>query len=150
MHFHTVCMGIKLALCEQPFLRNLRIDELWETAQIQRVPRPEWRSFIKAHLVGEIPGRRRPLKPHERLLGAVGKLGGELKTAFARVGRDVGESLREAGGTLQQPLAPLRSVPLPRAPAGEPPAGSSDEPVGPDSETLTDVRPGGSVSGSGE
>ena len=47
VHFHTLCLSIKLSLSGQPRLRNVLIDELWEEAKRLDVPMSDWRSFVR-------------------------------------------------------------------------------------------------------
>ncbi len=129
VHFHTVAMSFKLSLCDRPCLLNRRIDELWEEAQLQRVPRSQWRSFLQARLVnGPIPAATRPVDPGKALLGAVLSLGEEVREVFARVGKDVEGVVRDVGASLPQvPLGSAGLLPgLPR------PANSADSAPGPD------------------
>lgn len=51
MHFHTVCMSIKLALTGQRRLRNVRIDDLWDAVRSERIDRTEWREFATKRLL---------------------------------------------------------------------------------------------------
>jgi len=58
--FHTLCMGIKLAAGPaNTFVRNLRIDVMWDEVTRQGVPRSEWRNFVHTYLL-HAP---RPAKP---------------------------------------------------------------------------------------
>ena len=60
VHFHTLAMGIKLSMSEQPRLRNVTIDELWEDVQHRQLPQAEWRAFVRGRLVGA-EARPRPI-----------------------------------------------------------------------------------------
>ena len=51
VHFHTVCMGVKLSMSGHGRLRNVRIDDLWEEARRQQLPRSEWPTFVRQRLL---------------------------------------------------------------------------------------------------
>lgn len=93
--FHAIAMSIKLTLCSQPFLRNLRIDELWELARAQSVPQESWKPWIRAQLVAPIPARASERSSTDALLDTVQAIGTEVRTAFAKVGREVEGALRD-------------------------------------------------------
>eukprot|EP00325_Prymnesiales_sp_UTEX-LB-985_P016640 CAMPEP_0174744102 /NCGR_PEP_ID=MMETSP1094-20130205/83341_1 /TAXON_ID=156173 /ORGANISM="Chrysochromulina brevifilum, Strain UTEX LB 985" /LENGTH=165 /DNA_ID=CAMNT_0015948419 /DNA_START=96 /DNA_END=593 /DNA_ORIENTATION=- len=57
VHFHTVCMGVKLAMSAHPRLRNVRIDDLWEEAQC--LPRADWQEFVRQRLLAPSTEPRR-------------------------------------------------------------------------------------------
>ena len=103
IHFHTLCMGVKLALSgangSARRLRNVRIDELWEEVRRRGVPRHEWRAFARERLVRVEALRRVGLEQlRDQVLGEVGDAAplGQREQLLQVLGRalDLPEELR--------------------------------------------------------
>ena len=86
-------MGVKLALARHPRLRNVRIDELWEEASRQQLPRSAWRTFVQERLCPP---------PPKSLAGHVGSALGALALAS-----DQPAGVRVVAGALHEGLANL-------------------------------------------
>ena len=48
--FHSLALGIKLALAGNAGLRNVGVQELWEEAKRERLPRTAWQPFLRRRL----------------------------------------------------------------------------------------------------
>jgi len=84
VEFHTVCMGVKLAMSAHPRLKNVRIDELWDEARRRTLPRSEWHAFARERLLDV---------PSDAAGGWVGSLG----LAVGGLRDDVRSAVKNAG-----------------------------------------------------
>ena len=58
VEFHTVCMGLKLSMGDQPRLRNVQIDELWDEVQRIELPPSKWHAFARGRLLAPSESRK--------------------------------------------------------------------------------------------
>ena len=92
VHFHTLCMGIKLAVAGHDRLQNVRIDELWEEVRWRELPRSEWRDFAHRRLLGANHSRGggyAPMRDYGAAVSALAAPGSAAVGAMALAGDTV-------------------------------------------------------------
>ena len=92
VHFHTLCMGIKLAVAGHDRLQNVRIDELWEEVRWRELPRSEWRDFAHRRLLGANHNRGggyAPMRDYGAAVSALAAPGSAAVGAMALAGDTV-------------------------------------------------------------